>query len=185
MPIPGIVASQITGHLSTNSYESIQTVTVGSGGASSVVFSSIPSIYKHLQIRAIGRCDAAVTVRNTGIQINSDTAANYSIHELFGDGSTALVGAAASQTAAEGFILPGTTIGANIFGTTIIDILDYTNTNKNKTLRALSGMDSNGYGRVYMYSGAWFSTTTITSINLFSGANFTQYSSFALYGVKG
>ena len=51
MPILGVIASQITGHLSTNSFESIQTVTVGSGGQSSISFSSIPSTYKHLQLR--------------------------------------------------------------------------------------------------------------------------------------
>jgi len=38
-------------------YESIQTVTVGSTSQSSISFTSIPSTYKHLQIRYISRCD--------------------------------------------------------------------------------------------------------------------------------
>jgi hypothetical protein len=165
-------------------YDSISTTTVGVGGVASVTFSSIPSTYKHLQIRAIARCDAAATLRNANIQINGDTGSNYSIHELLGDGGSASVGAATSQTSTEGFIVPGSSIGANIFGVTIIDILDYTNTNKNKTLRSLSGMDANGSGRVYLYSGAWLSTAAITSINIAPASNFVQYSSFALYGIK-
>ena len=51
MPILGVIDSAKTGNLS--SYESIQTITVGSGGASTIVFSSIPSTYAHLQIRAL------------------------------------------------------------------------------------------------------------------------------------
>ena len=49
MPILGIMASQISGHLSNPSYESIATYTVGAGGSSTMVFSSIPQTYKHLE----------------------------------------------------------------------------------------------------------------------------------------
>jgi hypothetical protein len=51
-PMLGIMASQISGHLVTNSYESIQTVTV-STATPSITFSSIPATYKHLQIRGL------------------------------------------------------------------------------------------------------------------------------------
>jgi hypothetical protein len=51
MPILGIIASAITGNLVTTSYESIETVTVGSGGSATVTFSSIPATYTHLQIK--------------------------------------------------------------------------------------------------------------------------------------
>jgi hypothetical protein len=54
MPILGIIASAITGNLVTTSYESIETVTVGSGGSATVLtFSSIPATYTHLQIRVL------------------------------------------------------------------------------------------------------------------------------------
>ena len=55
---------------STNSYESIQTVTVGSGGQSTISFTSIPSTYKHLQIRMLARATGASTVGL--IRFNSD-----------------------------------------------------------------------------------------------------------------
>jgi predicted patatin/cPLA2 family phospholipase len=76
--------------------------------------------------------------------------------------------------------------GANIFGAGVIDILDYANTNKYKTVRALSGHDNNGSGYVNFESGLWMSTSAITSIKLFTAGNvYAQYTQFALYGIKG
>ena len=186
MPMLGIMASAISGNLwaPAGAYDSIATGVVDVSGNASITFSSIPQTYTHLQIRAIGKCTAAVTIRNSGIQINGDTGSNYSIHELSGNGASTAAAGVASQTSTEGFIVPGTSFGASIFGVTIIDILDYTNTNKYKTLRALSGVDNNGSGSIYMYSGAWLSTAAITSINLAPASNYVQYSSFALYGIK-
>ena len=83
MPVLGIIASQISGHLfqPTGAYDSIATSTVGAGGAASIVFSSIPSTYTHLQIRGIVRISAIAEMR---MQFNGDTATNYSWHELSG-----------------------------------------------------------------------------------------------------
>jgi hypothetical protein len=76
---------------------------------------------------------------------------------------------------------------SNLFAGYVIDILDYANTNKNKTIRSLAGSDANGSGTIWFGSIAWLSTSAITSLsfNIESGSNFTQYSSFALYGIKG
>jgi hypothetical protein len=75
---------------------------------------------------------------------------------------------------------------ANVFNGYVVDVLDYANTNKYKTVRALQGFDSNGDGRIYLGSNLWKNTNAVTSITLtaFSG-NFVQYSHFALYGIKG
>ena len=70
---------------STTSYESIATVTVGSGGAANVEFTSIPSTYAHLQVRAIFR--NANATDTTFMRINSDTGSNYAWHTLRGNGS--------------------------------------------------------------------------------------------------
>jgi hypothetical protein len=68
----------------------------------------------------------------------------------------------------------------------ILDILDYADTNKFKTTRSLTGFDRNGAGSVSFNSGNWRSGSAITSIRLFAGNNaFAQYSSLALYGIKG
>lgn len=169
----GIYASQISGHLSTNNFSSIATVTVGSGGASSITFSSIPSTYTHLQIRALGLISSATNIH---LQFNGDSGTNYVYHSLYGTGSA--VGAASNQNMT---YLPFMYQGGT--GATIVDVLDYTNTNKNRVTRTLDGYDANGSGSIVLWSGLWLSTAAINSITIFGGT-FNQYSSFALYGVK-
>jgi hypothetical protein len=170
-----------------NSYESIQTVTVGSGGQSSIAFTSIPSTYKHLQIRCISRESLGTTLGGMYIQLNSDTGSNYAWHRLWGDGASTFAGASTSTTAMLGGIIATTSGTASVFSSAIIDVLDYANTNKNKTIRSLTGLDYNGSGYVGVHSGLWTNTAAVTSIviNPDSGQNWQQYSSFALYGIKG
>ena len=188
-----MIANQVAGLLAPTTpppalgdFESIQTYVVGSGGQDSVTFSSIPTTWKHLQIRALMRTDrAAETQDQLRIQINSDTSANYSDHSLNGDGASAT----ASATTGEVFMILGRPTGAgaaaSTFGVVVLDILDYKDTNKYKTFRSLTGLDLNGSGRISLMSGNWRSTSAISSIKLDSiGTNWAQYSSFALYGIK-
>jgi len=179
MPILGIMASAISGNLS--SYESISTVTVGSGGQASVSFTSIPTSYKHLQVRYFAR-NTASTGRMR-LQMNGNTGSNYSTHLLNGDGTSvaAFAGASLVQISA-GSLLTGT---ANVFSAGIVDILDYANTTTNKTVRVLSGSDYNGSGEFAFTSGALLSTSAVTSLLFYiDSLTIAQYSSFALYGIK-
>jgi hypothetical protein len=181
-PILGIMASQISGNLtSPSSYESIATLS-GTGSSATISFTSIPSTYKHLQIRWIAQ--SAGAPGSLQVRFNGDSASNYTYHELTGNGSTAAAAAATPL----GFIYAGQYYGtANMFGSGVIDILDYQNINKNKTLRTLNGRDENGSGIVLLQSGSWMnSSTAISSITLTgNGGNIATNSSFALYGVKG
>jgi hypothetical protein len=172
---------------STNSYESIATVT-SSGSTSSVTFSSIPSTYKHLQIRILSRSAYAATTDQIYMRLNSDSGTNYSWHYLKGDGASATASGYASDNIIYAATTPAASASANIFGVSIIDILDYGSTNKNKTVRILDGYDANGSGVVELRSSGWYSTSATTSIllaNYMAGSNFASGSSFALYGVKG
>jgi hypothetical protein len=178
---------------SPSSYESISTVTVGAGGASSITFSSIPSTYTHLQIRMSARSDRANSGANTVFAYaNGDEApsatTNYYSHYLAGDGSSASAGALSSANPGYGFYF-GFAIGANATNNIspgVIDILDYANTNKYKVSRSLAGTDNNGSGYLGLFSSVWSNTAAITSLKLVCYSyNFTQYSSFALYGIKG
>lgn len=178
------------------SFESIATQTVGVGGASSITFSSIPSTYKHLQIRAIASSDrTGYVVNNYKMTFNGDTASNYRSHFITG-GYLTTPEVGASSSGPEGFIyMPtGTTSAAsNVFAGMIIDVLDYANTNKNKVSRNLMGYDVNGTsgtgsygGTISLTSGLWRSTSVISSISIFpEGFNWIRYSTFALYGIKG
>lgn len=168
-------------------YDSIATVTVGSGGSASVSFTSIPATYTHLQLRGITRSTRAITQTAFRVRFNSDSGSNYSYHGLYGDGSTAQVDAGTSTTYIQLVRFSGDSATAGIFGAGVIDILDYANTNKNKTLKALAGVDRNGGGDIWLNSGAWYNTNAITSITLTeaSTGNFAEYSQWALYGIKG
>lgn len=168
-------------------YDALSTVTVPSGGLSSITFAGIPTTgYTHLQIRAISKTNrTSATVDSLKIQFNGDTATNYAYHELIGDGASALSDSVTSNAYAA---IARTAGNANtsFFGGFTCDILDYANTNKYKTVRTLSGVDLNGSGAVFFNSGLWRSTSAITSILIApeTGTLFSQYSSFALYGVK-
>ena len=182
-PILGIMASQIRGHLSNTAYESIATVTVGAGGTSTATFSSIPSTYKHLQLRILAR-DAGGN-GEFKIEFNGDTTTtNYRKHNLYGDGSAPYASSSNNNTCAP-LAYSGQT--ANAFEAVVIDILDYANTNKNTTIRTLFGKDLNGSGEVGLHSNLWVNTAAVNQIvfKVVGGTNFATYSSFALYGIKG
>lgn len=167
---------------STNSYESIATVSVGSGGSSSISFSSIPSTYKHLQIRAFHIATTSGDY-DFSFQFNSDTSANYTKHQIGGNGSSAFATGTANTSTIPGGFMQYAQVGG-----TIIDVLEYANTNIYKTARVLTGSDTNGNGAVGLRSGQWRSTSAISSIVFTptSGATgFAQYSQFALYGIRG
>lgn len=185
-PILGILASSRLS--AVGDYESIQTVTLGSN-QNLITFSSIGSGYKHLQIRYISRSTRASGTDSISIRFNADSAANYARHFLFGDGASAGAGATTSDTLSNCAIGSGASAGASMFGAGVIDILDYTSTNKTKTIRTLSGADINGAGGDLRFSsGLWFKTPeAITSIVLYANggsSDFVTNSSFALYGIR-
>jgi len=179
MPILGIIASQNYPRI-TSSYESIQTVTVGSGGQSTISFTSIPSTYKHLQIRAM--------LLSTDVDLarfNSDTGSNYAFHGIRGSGSSASAyGNVSTSSIQLGTNVPGSASYPQVY---VVDILDYASTSKYKTTRTLLGYDTNNTssGQIEFTSGLWMNTTAISSITLSNGAGHNQYSSYALYGIKG
>jgi hypothetical protein len=185
----GIYASQISGHLyggPYGAYDSLATVTLSSS-ASSITFAGIPSGYKHLQIRGIARSTRSDQNGSfANVIFNNDTTANYSWHFLNGNGSSASALGRSSQNAIEVDRWATSLVTANTYGSIIIDILDYANVTKNKTLRYLGGYDGNGNGEIYLGSGAWLNSSTgISSITLTEGSgNFTANTQFALYGIK-
>ena len=188
-PILGIYASGQQSSNLPNSYEAIATVTVGSGGASSITFSSIPQTYAHLQIRGIDQQYYGVNDRGyTAVQFNGSTSSIYSRHQLWATGgSPNAYATTANNYGYCGFsALVGPTPRSQYFALNIIDILDYTNTNKYKTVRGFGGQDFNGSGDVGIVTSMWPNTAAITSI-VIPGINgtFQQNSTYTLYGIKG
>jgi hypothetical protein len=182
-----------TGILASGAYESIATITCA-GSESSISFTSIPSTYKHLQIRFISKESPASGTANSYsgmMRINSDTGTNYATHRLYGDGSSVYADGASSAVGAYWTYM--TTYGtgiANIYAGGIIDLHDYSSTTKNKTIRAFCGADANtgsSVGKVILSSGLWMNTAAVTTLT-FTPANSSFMgagSVFSLYGIKG
>lgn len=160
-----------------------------SSSQTTVEFTNIPQTYTHLQLRWTCRTSAAGTESWQSIRFNGNTS-GYANHILYGTGS----GNALSTNELLGNrINYGTTAGngasSSTFGSGIIEILDYKNSFKNKTLRFLDGYDNNGSGMIAFRSGLWANTAPITSILIgpenFSGTvSYLANSTFALYGVN-
>jgi hypothetical protein len=163
----------------------LATVTVPSGGAASVSFSGIPTGYAHLQIRSLVRNTS--TSNGYTARFNSDSGNNYARHYLVGTGSgTPAVAPVTSTTSAIINDAAISTSSAGVFGASICDILDYSSTTKNKTIRTLGGFDNNGNGSSSLLSSLYMvSNSAISSILIFPDAgNFAEFSQFALYGIK-
>ena len=169
------------------SFESIATVSVGAGGSSTISFTSIPSTYNHLQIRAVARGNNGDVYDSALIRVNSDSGSNYTFHQLAGDGSSASAGAVTPYSGFRAPEITGANATSGIFGAFVCDISDYTNTNKYKTARILGGDDRNGAGQIALTSGVWMNGNAITNITIIPvfGSLFAQNSHFALYGIKG
>ena len=173
------------GVVAAGDYELISTTILGTA-TSSVTFSSLAtysSTYKHLQLRIAARSSSASSFSGR-LRFNGDTGANYSFKQLLGNGSSVLSTADSCQTGTDILPVSNSTSTASSFGGAVIDILDSYSTTKNKTLRSLAGF---ALGAVYLRSGAWYNTASVTSIDLYmqDATNFIAGSRFSLYGIRG
>lgn len=121
---------------------------------------------------------------------NADTTgSNYYNHLFFGNGASAAGNSDPGSTLfGMAVALTGATTISTSFAPFVIDILDYANTTKNKTVRSFHGIEDNTQGQMRLRSGLWMSTAAITDLTFKGGdvgVAFQQYSSFALYGIKG
>ena len=184
MPILGTVASQFAGK-PFSSFESIATYTLSSPAAS-ITFSSIPQTFTHLQIRMVTRgSDGTNGLSGNLMRVNGDTGSNYTWNAVYGLGGSLSAQTNLSQTSIViiGFVNGGNT--ANLFGVNIIDINDYKNTNKYKTIRSVGGNGASVAITDYQ-AGIWKNTNAITSLSFATDtAQFATHTQIALYGIKG
>jgi hypothetical protein len=190
-PILGILDSAKYGALHAGNYYSIATATVTSGGVASgsLQFTSIPQTFTHLQIRAFAsKASSGGSALNLAFNTDNGTQSNYNSHFILANGSTVSAGTINSGSAYTSCYGGWNTYmsNSNMYSVSITDILDYTNTNKYKTVRALSGNDANGSGAVFYASGLYLSTNAINTITFFNEGSeaFSPGTVIALYGVK-
>lgn len=165
----------------TGTFDSIASST--SPVSTSVTFSSIPSTYRHLQLRIFANNASSDDLR---IRINGDTAGNYTNGFV-----TAKSGTRTSSHDAAGAITGifcTQMINAAFFNPIIVDIHDYAVTTKFKTLRINAGRITTSTGTIQanIMSGTWQNTNAINSLTIYvTTNNFSTNSVFALYGIEG
>lgn len=147
-------------------------------------FNSIPQTFTHLQLRMALRDTAPYVDRSWFMEINGNSpSTSNSFHYLVGDGTSASSGNAINQGRWGEPRVPAASANANVFGAAVVDILDYTSTNKTKVIRALNGFDNNGSGWVELSSYMYNSTNAITSFRIYTNNSFAGGSRIDLYGI--
>lgn len=166
-------------------YELIST-SFGTGASGVITFSSIPATYKHLQLRVTMRTDNAAPTNTASITFNSDTAANYSSHKFGSVNGANVSSGLASQSNMALFTFPANSQTAGSYSASVLEILDYANTNKFKTVRLLTGYTTGTPSEVALSSGAWRSTSAVTSLTITAATgSYMTPSRFSLYGIRG
>jgi hypothetical protein len=168
-----------------NTFKKIQTITVGSGGSSSIEFTSIPQTYTDLRIVLSARSLQGNVYGGGALQFNSDTGSNYKWVRARGDGSATASDYSSSATSITNWDVAGANATASVFGTVIFDILNYTSSNYKSIFLEYTGENNATEAHMGMNAGIWTSTSAITSIKLFSsGNNYVQYTTATLYGIS-
>jgi hypothetical protein len=174
----------------SGAYDSIATATVSNGTTQTITFSSIPATYTHLQLRYIIRTDRSdANADHIGMRFNSDTGSNYYRHRFETEDTGGTSASASTGTDAQyHFMAASALCTSGVFGSGVVDILDYANTSKNKTTKSLCGvMDSTTKNFIGFEGSMWNNTAAVNTIAL--KVNYGTYyaigSTIALYGIKG
>jgi len=169
-------------------YTLISSVTVGSGGAANIQFTSIPATYTDLLIKLSARQSTDVNSYQFSIRFNGNSSSIYTRRLLFGYGTGVDTQTQASTSSIFIGFDQASSFTANTFGNYEIYIPNYTSSNQ-KTLSADSVTENNTnevYG-ISIVAGLWADTAAITSIllqDLSGGSNLVQYSTAYLYGIS-
>ena len=189
MPITLGILAQSRQAVAASDFVLLESQVLGSATAS-VTFSGLAtyaSTYKNLQLRYVMRSTrAGVAFSNGAMRLNGDTGSNYNAHYLVGNGSSVSSGFVSSATSMLIGNQPGGTFTTDAFAAGVFDIVDPFNSNKNTTVRCLSGHIGNDTA-LSLQSGLWRNTASLTSITVLNwdGANLAANSRFSLYGIKG
>ena len=191
MPFIGIIDSAKTGNLNLGSFDSIYSSVVGASATSLIEFTSIPNTYKHLRLHIVARSGRTSSGGDLlDLRFNDSTTDYYDHVTRSNNGALSADQNLNSQNHIDIQRVAADLNSANVFSGFTIDIPEYTNTSKVKSLLTKSGTTSDSdpsANQVTLGSAFWNNTTAINkiSIRLSYGFNFAQNSTFALYGWKG
>ena len=163
-----------------NTFVKIASVTVGSGGAASIDFTSIPSTYTDLCIKVSARGSVGLIYATTEINFNG-SATGFTGKIVYGSGSSA----ASSNLTLNLADLNGSSSTASTFGSMEIYIPNYAGSSNNKSM-SVDGVMENNATEAYaeLIASLWSNTSAINRVTLFINSTFLQYSTATLYGIK-
>jgi hypothetical protein len=157
----------------TPTYTALANITLGSS-ASSVTFSSIPATYRDLVVIITAQRTGSPT--NMGLRFNGDSGSNYSQVFMTGTGSATDSGPQSGTNAQIDIYPYAPSTGFNNY---ILQIMDYSATDKHKTMLRRTNEAGNATEAA---AHRWANTAAITSMT-FLLANFNTGSTLALYGI--
>lgn len=173
-----------------NTFQLIASSTVGSGGAASIDFTSIPSTYTDLCVKYSLRSNSTSgNFEYVLMRFNGSSASNYTSRSLGSAGSSVYSGTRASQTelwtGTSSFGANDANDTANTFGNGELYIPNYLSSNaKSVSVDAVSEQNATG-NNMGISAGIWSLTSAITSISIFPlSGSWVQHSSISLYGIK-
>jgi hypothetical protein len=162
----------------------IQTITVGSAGAASIEFGSIPQTYTDLMLVVSGRSVYAANATAIYMRFNNDTGTNYSRRRLHGSGSSVLNGSSTDNSLIMSVFLDGASSTASVFSNASVYIPNYAGSTQ-KSVSTDSATENNATEAYTTFQASlWTGTAAITSITILGDADFAQYTSASLYGIK-
>lgn len=168
-------------------YTLISSVTVGSGGAASMSFTSIPATYTDLLVKVSPRFDPSSTNKALLLKFNSDASvSNYTGIQIRGSGSAVISEALSTYAGSYVAEVNANTTTASTFSNVEIYIPNYLSSNKKSM--SIDGVMENNATLAFATLNAqlWDDTSAITSITLnqHTTGNFMQYSTAYLYGIS-
>ncbi len=165
-------------------YTLISSVTVGSGGAANIEFTSIPATYTDLLVKLSGRSSRSAANAEEFLLTFNNNGSSYAEKQLRGSGSSVIT-QSFSGSSIQQLGQPGAAATANTFGNWEFYIPNYAGSNNKSIL--LDGVTENSGTTAYQYfeAGSWSNSAAITSIKISAGSYLAvQYSTAYLYGIS-
>ena len=163
----------------------IASVTVGSGGAATIDFSSIPSTYTDLCVKLSARSTSSTTTVYSYLILNNNTSNSYAYRRIDGNGSGVVSSSGTSSVGAYTTVTDNATSTSNTFSNSELYFPNYAGTT-NKSISVDSVTENNGsVANATMWAASAAITTAINEITLVcADGNYTQYSTAYLYGIN-
>ena len=167
-------------------FTQIAAVTVGSGGASSIDFTSIPSTYTDLCVKLSARTNLADTEEFLRLEFNGSGGTAYSYRNVYANGSAAVsLNGSGAANVLYGGIANASLSTSNTFSNCEIYIPNYAGSNNKSFSGDLVNEQNATKAFTMLVAGLWANTSAITSIKLTpQSGSLVQYSTATLYGIK-